>query len=58
MFLRQTILAAHLNGKPSLKRRPRLIMSREPFEAIPDMMDVEQLAEALQISKTGAHNPF
>ena len=26
-------------------------MSREPFEAMPDVMDVKQLAEALQISK-------
>ena len=26
-------------------------MSREPFEAMPDVMDVKQLAEALQISR-------
>ena len=26
-------------------------MSREPFEAMPDVMDAKQLAEALQISK-------
>ena len=31
-------------------------MSREPFEALPDVMDVKQLAEALQISKAGAYN--
>ena len=28
-------------------------MSREPFEAMTDVMDVKQLAEALQISKAG-----
>ena len=26
-------------------------MSREPFEAMPDVMDVKQLAEALQICR-------
>ena len=26
-------------------------MSREPFEAMPDVMDAKQLAEALQISR-------
>ena len=31
-------------------------MSREPFEAMTDVMDVKQLAEALQISKAGAYN--
>ena len=31
-------------------------MSREPFEAMPDVMDARQLAEALQISKAGAYN--
>lgn len=31
-------------------------MSREPFEAMPDVMDAKQLAEALQISKAGAYN--
>ena len=31
-------------------------MSREPFEAMPDVMDVKQLAEALQIPKAGAYN--
>lgn len=31
-------------------------MSRVPFDAIPDMMDVEQLAEALQISKASTYN--
>lgn len=32
-------------------------MSREPFEAMPDVMDAKQLAEALQISKAG-HTTF
>ena len=31
-------------------------MSREPLEAMPDVMDAKQLAEALQISKAGAYN--
>jgi len=31
-------------------------MSREPFEAMPDVMDAKELAEALQISKAGAYN--
>ena len=31
-------------------------MSREPFEAMPDVMDAKQLAEALQISKAGTYN--
>ena len=31
-------------------------MGREPFEAMPDVMDAKQLAEALQISKVGAYN--
>ena len=31
-------------------------MSREPFEATPDVMDAKQLAKALQISKAGAYN--
>ena len=31
-------------------------MTREPFEAMPDVMDAKQLAEALQISKAGAYN--
>ena len=31
-------------------------MSREPFEAMPDVMDAKHLAEALQISKAGAYN--
>ena len=30
-------------------------MSKEPFEAMPDVMDAKQLAEALQISKAGAY---
>lgn len=28
-------------------------MSREPFEAMPDVMDAKQLAEALHLSKAG-----
>ena len=31
-------------------------MSKEPFEAMPDVMDAKQLAKALQISKAGAYN--
>ncbi len=31
-------------------------MSREPVEAMPDVMDAKQLAQALQISKAGAYN--
>ena len=31
-------------------------MSREPFEAMPDVMDAKHLAEALQISKARAYN--
>ena len=31
-------------------------MTREPFEAMPDVMDAKQLAKALQISKAGAYN--
>ena len=31
-------------------------MSREPFEAMSDVMDAKQLAEALQISKAGVYN--
>ena len=31
-------------------------MNREPFEAMPDVMDAKQLAKALQISKAGAYN--
>ena len=31
-------------------------MSREPFETMPDVMDANQLAKALQISKAGAYN--
>lgn len=30
-------------------------MSREPFEALPDVMDAKQLAMALRISKSGAY---
>ena len=32
-------------------------MSREPFETMPDVMDAKQLAQALQISKSGAYQP-
>ena len=31
-------------------------MSKEPFETMPDVMDANQLAKALQISKAGAYN--
>ena len=31
-------------------------MSREPLEAMPDVMDAKQLAEVLRISKAGAYN--
>lgn len=31
-------------------------MSREPFEALPDVMDAKQLATALRISKSGAYS--
>ena len=31
-------------------------MTREPFEAMPDVMHAKQLAKALQISKAGAYN--
>ena len=31
-------------------------MSKEPLEAMPDVMDAKQLAKALQISKAGAYN--
>ena len=31
-------------------------MSKEPFETMPDVMDAKQIAEALQISKSGAYN--
>ena len=31
-------------------------MSREPLENLPDVMDAEQLAEVLRISKAGAYN--
>ena len=33
-----------------------VLMSKEPFEAMPDVMDAKQLAKALQISKAGAYN--
>ena len=31
-------------------------MSREPFETMPDVMNAQQLVQALQISKAGAYN--
>lgn len=31
-------------------------MSREPFETMPDVMNAQQLAQALQISQAGAYN--
>ena len=33
-------------------------MSKEPFETMPDVMDAKQIAEALQISKSGRIQPF
>ena len=31
-------------------------MTREPFETMPDVMDVKQLAQALHLSRAGAYN--
>lgn len=31
-------------------------MNRQTFEIMPDVMDAQQIAEALQISKAGAYN--
>ena len=31
-------------------------MSKEPFENLPDVLDVAQLAEALHLSRAGAYN--
>ena len=31
-------------------------MNRQPFEAMPDVMDAKQIAEALHLSKAGAYN--
>ena len=31
-------------------------MSKEPFEAMPDVMDAKQKSEAMQIYKAGAYN--
>ena len=31
-------------------------MNREPFEAMPDVMDAKQIAQALHLSKAGAYN--
>lgn len=31
-------------------------MKREPFETMPDVMDVKQLAQALHLSRAGAYN--
>lgn len=36
--------------------RKEIIMNREPFETMPDVMDAKQIAQALQISKAGAYN--
>ena len=31
-------------------------MAREPFESMPDVMDVKQIAQALHLSRAGAYN--
>lgn len=31
-------------------------MSKEPFENLPDVLDVSQLAEALHLSRAGTYN--
>ena len=31
-------------------------MNREPFETMPDIMDVKQIAQALHLSKAGVYN--
>ena len=31
-------------------------MSKEPFENLPDVLDVSQLAEVLHLSRSGAYN--
>ena len=31
-------------------------MNREPFETMPDVMDVKQIAQALHLSKAGVYN--
>lgn len=31
-------------------------MTREPFETMPDVMDVKQIAQALHLSRAGAYN--
>lgn len=31
-------------------------MTREPFETMPDVMDVKQIAQALHLSRSGAYN--
>lgn len=31
-------------------------MSKEPFENLPDVLDVSQLAEVLHLSRAGAYN--
>ena len=36
--------------------RERRFYEQRTFEAMPDVMDAKQLAEALQISKAGAYN--
>jgi hypothetical protein len=34
----------------------RIAMNKESFEAMPDVLDAGQLAEALHLSKAGAYN--
>ena len=31
-------------------------MNRQPFETMPDVMDVKQIAQALHLSRAGAYN--
>ena len=31
-------------------------MKKEPFETMPDVMDVKQIAQALHLSRAGAYN--
>ena len=31
-------------------------MNREPFETMPDVMDVKQIAQVLHLSRAGAYN--
>ncbi len=41
---------------PPQKQKGAEIMSTEPFESLPDVLDVTLLAEALHLSKAGAYN--